>query len=95
MVNKDYCLSQFLAFRYVFNDDMVFAEGLNRQKYVRIPNSAKTLVAVVCRTVFEHNRLTNMILTDRLEVSKCKGSAPSVLTIKTFRYAGINAQGRP
>lgn len=45
MVNKDCCLNQFLAFRYVFNDNMEFAEGLNRQKYVRIPNNAKTLVA--------------------------------------------------
>ena len=44
MVNRDYCLSQFLAFHYVFNDNIKFSEGLNRQKYVRIPNNAKTLV---------------------------------------------------
>ena len=96
MVNKEYCLSQFLAFRYVFNHDMDFAEGLNRQKYVRIPNSAKTLVAnaeetdLAIRNVFRliQNEKLGMLLSGGMDSAVLASYMPEGSDAYTFRFLG-------
>lgn len=96
MVNKDYCLSQFLAFRYVFNHEMDFAEGLNRQKYVRIPNSAKTLVAnaeetdLAIKNVFRliQNEKLGMLLSGGMDSAVLASYMPEGSDAYTFRFLG-------
>ena len=96
MVNKDYCLSQFLAFRYVFNPEMDFAEGLNRQKYVRIPNSAKTLVAnaedtdLAIKNVFRliQNEKFGMLLPGGMDSAVLASYMPEGSDTYTFSFLG-------
>ena len=96
MVNKDYCLSQFLAFRYVFNPEMDFAEGLNRQKYVRIPNSAKTLVAnaedtaLAIKNVFRliQNEKLGMLLSGGMDSAVLASYMPEGSDAYTFSFLG-------
>ena len=38
-VDKNYCMSSFLAFRYVYEDDKDFANNLKHRTYTHIPNS--------------------------------------------------------
>lgn len=44
MVDKEYCMSSFLALRYVEDDDRNFAEGIEHQKYSQMPASEKISV---------------------------------------------------
>ena len=43
-INKEYCCSSFLAFRYIYEKDMDFADGLKHEHFVQIPDSKKVLV---------------------------------------------------
>ena len=43
-INKEYCCSSFLAFRYIYEKDMDFADGLKHEHFVQIPDSKKILV---------------------------------------------------
>ena len=96
MVNKDYCLSQFLAFRYVFNPEMDFAEGLNRQKYVRIPNSAKRHVAnaedtaLAIKNVFRliQNEKLGMLLSGGMDSAVLASYMPEGSDAYTFSFLG-------
>ena len=96
MVNKDYGLSQVLAFRYVFNPEMDFAEGLNRQKYVRIPNSAKTLVAnaedtdLAIKNVFRliQNEKLGMLLSGGMDSTVLASYMPEGSDAYTFSFLG-------
>ena len=38
MVDKNYCMSSFLAFRYVVDQDKTFKEGLEHDDYIPVPN---------------------------------------------------------
>ena len=44
MVNKDYCMSSFLVFRYIIDDNMDFYEHTKHQIYKLIPEDKRTLV---------------------------------------------------
>ena len=33
MVNKDFCLSSFIAYRYIYRDDVNFYEGMTHKNY--------------------------------------------------------------
>ena len=96
MVNKGYCLSQFLAFRYVFKHEMDFAEGLNRQKYVSIPNSAKTLVAnaedtdLAIKNVFRliQNEKFGMLLPGGMDSAVLASYMPEGSDAYTFSFLG-------
>ena len=43
-VDKDYCLSSFLAFRYVYENDKDFAPGLKHRTYTHPLESERVLV---------------------------------------------------
>lgn len=44
MIDKDYCMSSYLAFRYIERDDLDFYEGLKHKNIELIPDSKKTFV---------------------------------------------------
>lgn len=44
MVDKNFCMSSYLAFRYIESDDMDFYPGLHHQNIVPMKDSEKTLV---------------------------------------------------
>lgn len=44
MINKDFCCSSYLAFRYIEDDNMNFFDGLNHQNINPISNEKKILV---------------------------------------------------
>lgn len=68
MVDRDYCLSCFLAFRYVFDSDMQFFESLPRQKYRRIPTSEKTLVGNVKETDIAIRNVFHLVSNEKLGI---------------------------
>ena len=37
MVNKDFCLSSYIAYRYIYKDDMEFFEGMKHELYKALP----------------------------------------------------------
>lgn len=39
MVDKNYCMSSFLAFRYIVDQNKTFKEGLNHDNYIPVPNN--------------------------------------------------------
>ena len=41
MVNKDFCLSSYIAFRYIWRDDMDFAEGMHHELYQPLPDEER------------------------------------------------------
>ena len=44
MVDKDYCLSSYMAFRYIEDDSKEFFEGMHHKNIALIPDSDKTFV---------------------------------------------------
>lgn len=44
MINKDYCISSYLAFRYIERDDMDFYAGMHHRNINLLPDNEKTLV---------------------------------------------------
>ena len=39
MVNKDFCLSSYIAFRYIWKDGVDFAEGFRHGNFLPVPDS--------------------------------------------------------
>ena len=37
MIDKDFCLSSYIAYRYIYKDDMDFYEGMHHELYKAIP----------------------------------------------------------
>jgi len=44
MIDKNYCMSSYLAFRYINRDDMDFFEGFHHENIMAVPENQKTLV---------------------------------------------------
>ena len=45
MTNKDFCLSSYIAFRYIWRADMEFADGLHHKLIQLIPDEERIPVA--------------------------------------------------
>ena len=45
MIDKDFCLSSYIAFRYIWKDDMEFADGMQHDLIKAIPLNERTPVA--------------------------------------------------
>lgn len=96
MENKDYCLSQFLAFRHVYDNDMEFTGKTRRRKYVPIPESAKTPVGgaedtdIAIRNVFHliRNEKLGMLLSGGMDSAVLASYMPQGSDAYTFRYLG-------
>ena len=44
MVDKDFCLSSYMAYRYTYKDGVEYAEGMHHQNYIPIANSEKVKI---------------------------------------------------
>ena len=44
MIDKNYCISSYLAFRYIERDDMDFCDGMHHKNINLLPDSEKTFV---------------------------------------------------
>ncbi|MBR3834787.1 MAG: asparagine synthase [Lachnospiraceae bacterium] len=44
MIDKDFCMSSYLAFRYIEKEDVEFYKGLKHYNYIPIPDNKKILV---------------------------------------------------
>lgn len=44
MVNKDFCLSSYLAYRFIYRDDMEFYDGMRHSNYKPVPASEQIKV---------------------------------------------------
>ena len=44
MIDKHYCMSSYLAFRYIEKDNVDFAEGLHHENFIPLPDSERILV---------------------------------------------------
>ena len=95
MVNKELALSQYLAFRYVFND-VSFSSDTKRQRYQRIPNDSKTLVCsaedtdIALRNTFRmisHERL-GLLLSGGMDSAVLATYMPKGSDAYTFRFIG-------
>ena len=45
MIDKDFCLSSYIAFRYIWKDDMEFAEGMQHENFRPVPLNERVPVA--------------------------------------------------
>lgn len=45
MINKDFCLSSYIAFRYIWKDGVDFAEGMHHENFRPIPLNERVAVA--------------------------------------------------
>lgn len=45
MIDKDFCLSSYIAFRYVWKDDVEFAEGMHHENFRPVPLNERRPVA--------------------------------------------------
>lgn len=96
MVDKNYCLSSFLAFRHVFNDEKDFVDGLNRQRYVPIQNDAKTLVSNAVETDLAIKNVFRLVRNEKLGLLLSGGMDSAILAsympegsdAYTFRFLG-------
>lgn len=96
MVDKEYCMSSFLAFRYIVNDDKQFAEGLMHRCPRRISDAYKQLVAdaadldVALSNVFRtiaHERL-GLLLSGGMDSAILASYMPKGADAYTFRFLG-------
>lgn len=44
MVDKDFCLSSYMAYRYTYKDGVEYAEGMHHQNFTPIPNTEKVKI---------------------------------------------------
>lgn len=96
MANKNYCMSSFLALRYVVDDDKQFFDGMHHQVYHQQPLCRKMLVSdahdidVAIRNVFRcisHERL-GMLLSGGMDSSILASYMPEGTDAYTFRFMG-------
>lgn len=45
MINKDFCLSSYIAYRYIYKDDMDFFSGMHHSNFVPVPDEQRIPVA--------------------------------------------------
>ena len=101
MVDKEFCMSSFLAFRYIEDGDKQFAEGLRHQVAHSIPLSRKTFVGnaedtdVAIKNVFKliANEKLGILLSGGMDSACLAAYMPEGSDAYTFRFLGGNFQG--
>lgn len=100
MVNKKYCMSSFLAFRYIADDDADFCEGMHHENVKPVPEEMRVKVRTageIDRAISESfSRLGN----ERLGICLSGGMDSAILATYmrgcdayTFRFLGGSYQG--
>lgn len=100
MVDKEFCMSSFLAFRYIEDTEKQFAEGLHHQEIHSIPLSRKILVSNVEDTDIAIKNVFKLIANEKLGIllsggmdSACLAAyMPKGSDAYTFRFLGGNFQ---
>lgn len=100
MVDKNYCMSSYLALRYVEDNEKQFFEGLHHQVYKQQPIDRKVFVSdahdidIALRNVFRrisHEKL-GMLLSGGMDSSILASYMPEGSDAYTFRFLGGNFQ---
>lgn len=101
MVDKEFCMSSYLAFRYIEDNGKQFAEGLHHQEAHSIPLSRKTFVGnaedtdVAIKNVFKLvvNEKLGILLSGGMDSACLASYMPEGSDAYTFRFLGGNFQG--
>lgn len=96
MVDKNYCMSSYLAFRYIYDCDKDFAIGLKHRVYKHHPDSKKTLVKsalevdVYLRKIFNSlkGKKIGMMLSGGMDSAILASYMPEGSNAYTFRFLG-------
>lgn len=95
MIDKNFCMSSYLAFRYIERDDMDFFDGIKHRSIVRIPESEKVLVANSVDTDEAIQKVFNELKGERLGLLLSGGMDSATLAsymkgcdAYTFRFLG-------
>lgn len=99
MVNKKYCMSSYLAFRYIEKDNMEFYEGMKHRNITAIPDEERILVHTMNDIDFEiekqmkqfHNKKKGILLSGGMD-SAIVASYLSGSDAYTFRFLGGDFQ---
>ena len=94
MVDKDFCMSSFLAFRYIEDNQKQFAEGLHHQEIRTIPLSRKTFVGnaedtdIAIKNVFKliANEKLGILLSGGMDSACLAAYMPKGADAYTFRF---------
>lgn len=100
MVDKEYCMSSFLALRYIENDEKEFCEGIKHQRYKQIPleqkyfiNSAETAdIAIRNQFHFVSNEKLGILLSGGMDSGVLASYMPKGADAYTFRFLGGDFQ---
>lgn len=100
MVDKNFCMSSYLAFRYIEDNEKEFAEGLAHQKIHSVPLTAKTFVGnaedtdVAIRNVFKlvANEKPGILLSGGMDSGCLASYMPAGSFAYTFRFLGGSYQ---
>ncbi|MBQ6730587.1 MAG: asparagine synthase [Bacilli bacterium] len=95
-VDKNYCLSSFLAFRYIYENDKDFAVGLKHRTYTHHPDSKKTAVKSALeidnalRKIFDslNGKKLGMMLSGGMDSAILASYMPEGSNAYTFRFLG-------
>ena len=95
-VDKNYCLSSFLAFRYIYENDKDFAVGLKHRIYTHHPDSKKTAVKSALeidnalRKIFDslNGKKLGMMLSGGMDSAILASYMPEGSNAYTFRFLG-------
>lgn len=100
MVDKNFCMSSYLAFRYIEDNEKEFAEGLAHQKIHSVPLTAKTFVGDAEDTDVAIKNVFKLVAKEKLGIllsggmdSGCLASyMPAGSSAYTFRFLGGSYQ---
>ena len=95
MIDKQFCMSSYLAFRYIERDDMDFYDGVTHRPIVRIPESEKVLVKDSVETDAAIQEVFNQLKGEKLGLLLSGGMDSATLAsymkgcdAYTFRFLG-------
>ena len=95
MIDKQFCMSSYLAFRYIERDDVDFYDGIKHRPIVRIPDSEKVLVKNSDETDIAIQNVFDQLKGERLGLLLSGGMDSATLAsymkgcdAYTFRFLG-------
>ena len=100
MIDKRYCMSSYLAFRYIERDDVDFGAGLHHSNFIPMPDSDRTLVHTHEDMDAAIQDVFNSLASERLGILLSGGMDSGSLAAYmsgsdayTFRFLGGGYQG--
>ena len=79
MVDKNYCMSSYMAFRYIERDDMDFYEGMAHKNIIPVPDNEKTVVVVAEDIDMAIRKVFDSIKNQRLGILLSGGMDSAIL----------------